>query len=113
MCLMSCHANISFIKLIFFLYSHSCVHIISNIEAKKKRFRNIRSKIQTYMFSCELTYLIAMYAESKRRRKKECAPKNCSYCEIFCFIKYGLNKKKFEPEFSLVKLITLIKKSYD
>lgn len=24
--------------------------------------------------------------------KRKNAPKNCSYCEIFCFIKYGLNK---------------------
>lgn len=106
----------------FFFFSYSYVHIynISNVEAKKKikqRFRNIRSKIQTYMFSCADTHhmfvsLLCMLNQKKKEEKKECAPKNCSNCEIFCFIKYGLNKKKFRCEFSLVQLITHIKKSY-
>lgn len=60
---------------------------------EKKRFRNIRSKISNlYVLMCRHTSYVCFIALYAKRKEKKNAPKNCSYCEIFCFINYGLNK---------------------
>lgn len=109
MCLMSCHANISFIKLIFFSLSshfHMFICVDWMLEQTEK---NVISK---YSFKNSNLYVL-MWAETdhmfvlllrmpnqnewkkNETKRKECAPKNCSYCEICCFYKIWAKQKNY------------------